>query len=340
MIRYVESLNQSLDRLMSEDSRVFLVGEDLVDPYGGAFKVSRGLSTKYPSQVISTPISEAGFTGLAIGMSLQGLRPIVEIMFGDFSTLICDQLVNHALKFSSMYDGKVKVPVVIRVPMGGRRGYGPTHSQTLETLFLNAPDLKVVAPSIYHDPGQMLFDVTTQSESPVLFVENKISYAQKLKAPSRGSVDGFAFKHLIGFSKSLPTISLTTDPSQPPDITLICYGGMAAIAAEAAMSFFKSDDVNTEVLIPSSVKPLPLIDFAESIKLSGKVVIAEEAPRGWGWGAELSSLIVEEFFSFLECAPVRVGSKETSIPCSTKLEKLVLPQVDDVIGGMLELMES
>src|SRR3989338_1040020 len=134
MMRYVESINLALHNLFSEDPRVMLIGEDLHDPYGGAFKVSRGLSTNFPDRVISTPISEAGLVGMGIGLGLRGFLPIVEIMFGDFVTLACDQIINSAVKFGSMYNGKVALPLVIRTPMGGRRGYGPTHSQTLEPL--------------------------------------------------------------------------------------------------------------------------------------------------------------------------------------------------------------
>jgi len=339
VIRYVESLNQKLHALLDEDKEVYIVGEDLIDPYGGAFKVTKGLSTRFPERVITTPISEAGFTGLAIGMSLRGLKPIVEIMFGDFTTLICDQLLNHALKFSSMYNYQVDVPLIIRTPMGGRRGYGPTHSQTIETIFLNAPELTVVAPSIYHEPGQLLYDVSKVSRRPVLFIENKLAYSQKLRVPDseNDSIEKFQYKRLNKASKIYPTVSLLTDKGQAPDITLICYGGMAPYAAEAAQSIFESDEVNVEILLPSLIKPLPLEDFADSIQKSRKVLIVEEAPRGWGWGAELSCRISEEFV--LEKPPLRIGALETSIPNSMKLEKLVLPQTEDIVAGLFTLMD-
>jgi len=137
----LQSLNKALHDAMSTDDKVVLLGEDILDPYGGAFKVTQGLSTAFPDRVIPTPISEAGIVGIAAGMALRGLRPIVEIMFGDFLTLIADQVINHIVKFKWMYNDQVSVPVVIRTPMGGRRGYGPTHSQTLEKLFLGVPGL-------------------------------------------------------------------------------------------------------------------------------------------------------------------------------------------------------
>jgi len=155
-MRYVESINHALHGLLAEQENVYLIGEDLLDPYGGAFKAAKGLSTSYPDRVLTTPISEAGLTGVAIGMAMRGYRPIVEIMFGDFLMLCTDQIVNHATKFSYMYNEQVQVPLTIRTPMGGYRGYGPTHSQTLEAMFLGVPRLTILAPSHYHDPGDVL----------------------------------------------------------------------------------------------------------------------------------------------------------------------------------------
>ena len=159
----LDSLNSALHQAFSDNKTVFLLGEDVLDPYGGAFKVTRGLSTQFPHRVLTTPISEAGFVGVATGMALRGLRPVVEIMFGDFISLIADQIINHLTKFRWMYNDQVSVPLVIRSPMGGRRGYGPTHSQTLEKLFLGIPCLKVIAPAALSapdgskGPGELLY---------------------------------------------------------------------------------------------------------------------------------------------------------------------------------------
>src|SRR3990167_10407578 len=169
-MRYIESINSSLHKLLSENPCVYLIGEDLLDPYGGAFKASKGLSTAYPNQVISTPISEAGIVGFAIGLALCQFNPIVEIMFCDFITLCADQIINGAAKFNWMYAGQIDVPMVIRTPMGGRRGYGPTHSQTLESLFLNVPGISIVAPSTLHNPGLLLEAIVTSTKHPVLFI--------------------------------------------------------------------------------------------------------------------------------------------------------------------------
>ena len=143
----LQSLNSALHGMMASDPRVIIMGEDVLDPYGGAFKVTRGLSQSWPERVLTTPISEAGFTGVAAGMAMRGLRPIVEIMFGDFLLLAGDQILNHITKFRWMYNEQVSVPITIRTPMGGGRGYGPTHSQSTEKHFLGMPGLHVVAPS-------------------------------------------------------------------------------------------------------------------------------------------------------------------------------------------------
>src|SRR3989338_935053 len=194
-MRYSESLNHSLHQLMKQDERVFVLGEDILDPYGGAFKITKGLSTGFPDRVLTTPISEAGITGFAIGMAMRGFRPILEIMFGDFITLCADQIVNGAAKFSLMYNGQVTVPLVIRTPMGGRKGYGPTHSQTLETLFLNVPGLTIIAPSHFHNPGDLLQKAVLNEENLVLFIENKLLYPlQLLQADKEGRVDDFFVK--------------------------------------------------------------------------------------------------------------------------------------------------
>src|SRR5512140_2528947 len=166
----LDALNQALQRAFAANPDVVLLGEDLLDPYGGAFKVSRGLSTAYPERVLSTPISEAALVGLAGGMALRGLRPVAEIMFGDFLTLAADQLINHAAKFNWMYNHTAAAPMVVRTPMRGRRGYGPTHSQSLEKHFLGVPGLLVAAVNPVTDAGELLERAVAQSESPVLFI--------------------------------------------------------------------------------------------------------------------------------------------------------------------------
>ena len=171
--RCVQVLNGALAEIFERRDDVILLGEDLLDPYGGAFKVSEGLSDRWPDRVLTTPISEASLFGVAAGMALRGQRPILEIMFGDFIALGFDQIVNGIAKFREMFDDQVAVPLVVRTPMGGRRGYGPTHSQSLEKLLMGVPGICVVATSECHDLRGLLVNAV-DDDRPVFFIENKL----------------------------------------------------------------------------------------------------------------------------------------------------------------------
>ena len=191
MVTYGQSINKALNKKLDQEKSVILLGEDICDPYGGAFKVTKGLSTKYPNQVINTPISEHALVGVAAGLAMRGLSPVLEIMFGDFLTLCADQIINHVAKFFWMYNGKVKVPMVIRTPMGGRKGYGPTHSQTLEKIYLGIPGIEIIAPSNFHDPGELLIKSIDYGK-PVLFIEHKFLYPRELTILKDGYMEEFA----------------------------------------------------------------------------------------------------------------------------------------------------
>jgi pyruvate/2-oxoglutarate/acetoin dehydrogenase E1 component len=218
MTTVLDRLNYSLKHSMETDENVFVLGEDILDPYGGAFKVTRGLSTTFPERVLTTPISEAAIIGIATGMALRGLRPVAEIMFGDFVTLISDQLVNHASKFRWMYNDQVHVPMVVRTPMGGRRGYGPTHSQSLEKMFLGVPGLKVVAPNTLGDPASLL-EAAIYDGNPVLFIEHKLLYPKSLLDPSKDEMIEF---HIEQTKDNYPTFTIR--PESESDLTIACYG--------------------------------------------------------------------------------------------------------------------
>ncbi|HLB43591.1 MAG TPA: transketolase C-terminal domain-containing protein [Gammaproteobacteria bacterium] len=332
-MKYVDSINQSLHRLLSEDENVYLIGEDLLDPYGGAFKVSKGLSTAYPSQVISTPISEAGILGFAIGMAICQCRPIVEIMFGDFITLCVDQLVNGATKFKWMYADQVNVPVVIRTPMGGRRGYGPTHSQTLECLFLNIPGISIVAPSTLHDPGQILASTVRQSENPTLFIENKMLYPQHIQQHT----EELLIQEIIKTDPRYPTMHVRINIDKCSDLVLIAYGGMAEFAIEAAKSVFFSDEIVIDVLIPSLIKPLPIEDIRSILIGADNVLIIDEAPIQAGWSTCLAAHLSKNNAHHLKKINF-IGAKEQPIPASMKQERETLLQTEDVIKAILNIL--
>ena len=339
--RYAESLNRALHRLMAENPRVFLIGEDVLDPYGGAFKVARDLSTAFPDRVLTTPISEAAIVGVGIGLALSGFRPIVEIMFGDFLTLATDQIVNHAAKFRWMYNEQVRVPIVIRTPMGGRRGYGPTHSQTLEQLFFSVPGLRIVAPSHLHDAGELLRTTVLTAEDPTLFVENKLLYGERLLLPDdHGRIGDFVVEWIAVSNPHWPTIRLSVAPAEPADAVLICYGGMAPLAMEAAHAAFMKNELKVTVLVASQVKPLPFADVAPCVRECGRVVFAEEGHCASGWGSGFANQLYAAMFRDLR-APIQcVGAQDLPIPSSRPMEDKVLPQVADIENALNRVMNE
>lgn len=330
---YVESLNSALHEMMAEDRQVILIGEDILDPYGGTFKVSKGLSTKFPEQVISSPISEQTITGAAIGMAMRGMKPVVEIMFGDFITLCADQIINHATKYHWMFNEQVTIPIVIRTPMGGGRGYGPTHSQSLENLFMSVPNLKIVAPSIFHNPGVMLKKCVFEYEHPVLFIENKILYPKNIITEER-------YKDLnINNSKNHNTVHLSLYPDEQPDVSILTYGGMAEIAANVSIDMFMEEEILVEVFVFGDIRPFSLETTIPSILKSGRVLVLEEGHTSGGWGTQVAYQIQQNTFSSLK-KPVKChGAKESPIPSSILMEREVLPSIDSTKKRLMKLLK-
>ncbi len=335
MERCAQILNRSLHALFTERTDVVLLGEDLLDPYGGAFKVSAGLSTKFPDRVLTTPISEAAIVGVAGGLALRGLRPIVEIMFGDFTTLAADQIINHLAKFNGIYHGKVSCPVVIRAPMGARRGYGPTHSQSLEKIFLGIPGLTVVAPSRYHELGELLRRAVVDSTDPILFIENKAMYAQPHEPPVAGRVAEFSTR--LGAGR-FPTLSFSLNNFAPPDLTLATYGGITPLALLAALELALEHELFAEVVVPSQLSPLPTAELLPSLAASRRLLVAEEGTLTAGWGAEVVARLMD--LADFPFASARVAAKDSIIPTSRILEDAMLPQPADLIAAALKLTSS
>lgn len=334
MTTVLESLNQALNQALRDDSRVYLLGEDLLDPYGGAFKVTRGLSSTYPERVIPTPISEAGIVGIATGMALRGLFPVVEIMFGDFVTLIADQLVNHLSKFRWMYNDQVRVPVVIRTPMGGRRGYGPTHSQTLEKLFLGVPGLKVLAPAPFGEPGGLLYEAILYEENPVLFVENKLLYISAVQdfqnLPElclRQYPDSQAGSDALRQPRAY---SLSVRGAPPPDLTLTAYGHMAELARQAVIQLAYEYEIFVELIILTQLAPFVIEPVLHSVAQTGRLLVAEEGTLSMGWGAEIIARTSQEIGGRLKSA-WRIAARDLPIPASASLETAVLPGVEEIV---------
>jgi pyruvate/2-oxoglutarate/acetoin dehydrogenase E1 component len=326
----LDRLNQALHSAMEADSRVYILGEDILDPYGGAFKVTRGLSTKFPERVLTTPISESAIIGLANGMALRGLRPVAEIMFGDFVTLIADQIVNHAAKFRWMYNDNVRVPIVVRAPMGGRRGYGPTHSQSLEKMFLGVPGLKVVAPNTLGDPGQLL-EAAIADDEPVLFVEHKLLYTRPLLEPSKG--DLLEFEIQPG-GDIYPNYVLRI-PNHSPQLTIATYGYNFELARAAALDLLMEHEIFVEIVLFSQLSPFDLGPLFDSLHHTHKLLTVEEGTRSVGWGAEVIARAVESSSDLSHHSFRRIAAQNLPVANSRALEEAILPSVHDIVQGAL-----
>lgn len=336
MTTMLESLNRGLHQAMQQDPNVILLGEDLLDPYGGAFKVSRGLSDAFTGRVLTTPISEAGFVGLAAGMALRGLRPVVEIMFGDFLTLAADQLINHAAKFPWMYSGgkapeyQVRVPLVVRTPMGGRRGYGPTHSQTLEKHFLGTPGLQVIAPTAVGDPGSLLCETVLATEKPVLFVENKLLYLQPVRPASLAQE--FEIETTPGPN---PAYTLRLRGAPPASLTLAAYGYSAELALQAGLRLAYENEIIIELVIPTLLAPFHIEPILASASRTGRLITVEEGGYTLGWGAEIVAQAAENLGSRLRQAQ-RLAGADLPIPASTPAELKLGPSVQSILDSCLQ----
>lgn len=342
----LKSLNEGLYNAMQGNPNVYLLGEDILDPYGGAFKVTKGLSSQFPDRVITTPLSEAGFVGIATGMALRGLRPVVEIMFGDFISLITDQILNHAAKFRWMYNNQVQVPLVIRTPMGGYRGYGPTHSQSLEKLFLGIPGLNIWVVDQYHQPGKLLETAILDNQDPLLFVENKLLYS--LPIIEKNDDNEFEI-YEIKKTTDNPTEKLDEKMAEnswmhlklrgapPPTITMVTYGYMTELARRAALILAYDYEIFTEILLTSVLSPFyvePIIPF---IRRTNKIITIEEGNLTLGWGAEIIARVLDSMGDDLRQAK-RVAALDLPIPASGVLENLILPNVDRIVKTVLKVV--
>lgn len=328
METYLKSINNSLFRIFDKFNNSYLIGEDIEDPYGGAFKVTAGLHLKFPDRVITTPISESALIGIANGMALRGMKPIVEIMFGDFLTLCIDQIVNHSSKFVKMYGRTLEVPILIRTPMGGGRGYGPTHSQSLEKLLLGIPYIKVIAPSIFHNPGEILFNSIKNSTTPTVYIENKLLYSQPLVNEDVLYVNEI---------ENCPTAIIKNYQNDvlKPDITILTYGGNTRFIADI-LENMRKEEVNIKVIVPSSICPIPINTILKYTKDSNKIIIVEEGTKGFNWGSELSSLIYENNFESLSSPILRIASEDDIIPTSSTKEEAILVSKEKIESAIIQ----
>jgi 2-oxoisovalerate dehydrogenase E1 component len=326
--RVVAAIHDALRRNMLRDGRIVLLGEDIEGPYGGAFKVTKDLSREFPGRVRNTPISEAAIVGLGNGLALGGLVPVCEIMFGDFLTLAADQIINHASKFRYMYNDQVEVPLVVRTPMGGKRGYGPTHSQSLEKHFLGLPGTRMLALHHRYDPGLVYDALFAAIDRPTIVVENKLLYGLRTgdEAP-----EGYALEHTDG---PFPTTRLR--PEAEVDATILCYGGMLADVEKALDPLFDEHEIACEVICPSQLYPLDPWPIVESVVRTGRLLVAEEGIGFAAFGAEVVAQLAELAPGALRKLR-RLGSPEHPIPSCGPLEKALLPGPAHVVEAVREL---
>lgn len=328
--RLGERLNDFFHELMDRDDRVLMIGEDIEDPYGGAFKVTRGLSSRFPDRVRNTPISEAAIVGVGTGLAMMGYRPIVEIMFGDFLPLCLDQLLNQACKFAFMYDEQIRAPLVVRTPMGGYRGYGPTHSQCLEKHFLGIPYLTVAAPNYRLEPALVWEGLLEHVEHPLLVIENKVDYTRRIpEQPPIGYVVDIT-------NAAVPTLRISPQGAQP-HVTVACYGGTLPLVEEAIGVAFEEYEVVCEVVCPTLIHPTDIDAVADSVSYSGKLLTVEEGNSFASWSSELIAGLTERNVTLDAVARV---SSDVFPPTCRNLEDAVLPQVSDIVGQLGKLREA
>jgi pyruvate/2-oxoglutarate/acetoin dehydrogenase E1 component len=331
--RCVQVLNEALHEIFAERDDVMLLGEDVLDPYGGAFKVTQGLSDRFPGRVLTTPISEASLVGVAAGMALRGQRPIVEIMFGDFIALGFDQIVNGIAKFREMYDDQVSVPLVVRTPMGGRRGYGPTHSQSLEKLLLGVPNICVVATSECHDLRGLLVNAV-EDDRPVFLIENKLMYGRPNRRPEDGHLEELAVRET---GMRYPALAFSGNEFTEASATIVTYGGMLPIVLDAVTELILEHEIFCEVVALSQLLPMELEPVLESVARTGALVTAEEGTLTGGFGAEIAARLQELAWSDLRRPVLRVAARDGIIPSARPLEDAMLPGAHDVVEAIVAL---
>jgi 2-oxoisovalerate dehydrogenase E1 component len=317
---------------MEVNQRIFFIGEDVRSPYGGAFKISKDLSDLFPERVLNTPISEAAIVGLANGLALEGYLPIVEIMFGDFISLAFDQIINHAAKFRYMYNNQVRVPLIIRTPMGGGRGYGPTHSQNLDRHLLGIPGIRLLALNNLVHPKTIYETLINSSEDPAIVLESKVLYTKNVRThpPS-----GFIYRFI---NESCPMIVVEPQASRP-DLTIIAYGGLSDLIVEIIEELFLEHELIVQYLCPIQIYPFDVQACQPFISLSNYLVLVEE---GQGF-ANFSAEFLAQYGSLYPHHALtsrRISADASPIPSCKFIENEVLVSKEKIITSIFELIRG
>ncbi|RZL11296.1 MAG: pyruvate dehydrogenase [Rubrivivax sp.] len=328
--RIASLINQGFKALMAERDDIAFIGEDVMSPYGGAFKIAKDLSDLHPERVLSTPISEASIVGIGTGLALSGFQPLVEIMFGDFLTLGFDQLLNHATKFRSMYGRDLPVPVVVRAPMGGYRGYGPTHSQSIEKHFMGIPDLDVIALNQRVCPRSLYQAIYADLRQPTLVVENKVLYTEPLK---QAPIPGYELQLT---DERYPCLRIRPEADRP-QLTIACYGYMLSLVEAALDIAFDEHEIVCEVICPTQIAPLRIEPMVASLRTTQRLLTVEEGVLTHGFGSEVIARCVEAGTPLLRCKKLGIAG---IIPSSADAELQVLPSVQDIVNAIIEVASS
>ncbi|OGP23573.1 MAG: pyruvate dehydrogenase [Deltaproteobacteria bacterium GWA2_57_13] len=312
-ITFAQAINEALAEEMRRDPRVFIIGED-VGEAGTPFKVLSGLIAEFgPQRVIDSPISEAGIAGLGVGAAMTGMRPVVDIMFGDFLTLTMDQMVNQAAKIHYMSGGKLRVPMVVRTTLGAARRSAAQHSQSLHAWFSHVPGLKVVLPATPYD-AKGLLKTAIRDDNPVIFFEDKMMYQLKGPVPEE--------EYTIPFGVADVKRAGT-------DITIVATSSMVQVALAAAQRL-EADGISAEIIDVRTTVPLDEAPLIESAKKTGRAIVVDEGYQRYGVTAEIASVIAEGAFYYLDAPVKRVGAMDVPVPFSPVLEDQTVPTPESV----------
>jgi len=317
-----DALNSALDEEMARDENVFILGEEVAQ-YQGAYKVTKGLWQKYGDRrVVDTPITEMGFTGLAVGAAMRGLRPVVEFMTWNFSLQAIDQIINSAAKNLYMTGGAVNVPIVFRGPNGASAGVGAQHSQCFAAWYASVPGLKVVAPYSAED-ARGLMKASIRDPNPVVFLENELLYGTS-----------FAVSEEVMSKDFVIPIGQAKVEREGKDVTIVTFSRPVGFSLEAAKKL-EAEGISVEVINLRSLRPLDEATIVKSVKKTNRIVTVEEGWPHFGVGSEIAALIMEsEAFDYLDAPLERVTGADVPMPYAQNLERAALPQVDDIVSAV------
>jgi pyruvate dehydrogenase E1 component beta subunit len=319
-LTFAQAVNEALAEELRRDPAVFVIGEDVAEA-GTPFKVLAGLVEEFGTErIVDSPISEAGITGLGVGAAMTGLRPVVDIMFGDFLTLVMDQLANQAAKMHYMSGGKLKVPLTLRTTMGATRRSAAQHSQSLHAWVAHVPGLKVVLPSTPSD-AKGLLKSAIRDDNPVVFIEDKMDYSLKGEVP--------------GGEYTIP-FGVADVKRVGEDVTIVATSSMVRVALAAADQL-EAEGISAEVIDPRTLAPLDEDALVRSAEKTGRAIVVDEGHRSYGAGAELAAVIAERAFYSLDAPVTRLGALDVPIPFSPVLEDETVPTLDTVAAAARKL---